>query len=305
MRLRLIRFGICIVLLSLLVSMVAGCQQSFQPGTFVDDMGREVTIEEIPERIVSHVPGITEILFALGLGERVVGVSEYCDYPEEAKSKPKVGGFWNPSMEGIVALDPDLVFTMGSVEYVMTQLDSLEIPCIALQPKDMNGVLKNIELVGKVTGTEGRADKLIRDMQDSISHVLALVEDAPRPKVFYIIEATDLTLPWTAGPGSFIDTLITMAGGENIAAEAPGVWVQFSIEQVVSSDPEIIILPAKHGTAFTSPEVLQGHPIWQKVTAVKQDRICIIDGDLVDRYGPRIVQGLEEIARIIHPELFE
>ncbi len=96
-----------------------------------------------------------------------------------------------------------------------------------------------------------------------------------------------------------------MAGGENIAAEAPGVWVQFSIEQVVSSDPEIIILPAKHGTAFTSPEVLQGHPIWQKVTAVKQDRICIIDGDLVDRYGPRIVQGLEEIARIIHPELFE
>ncbi len=293
------------IILSLLITMSVGCSQPSLPATFVDDMGRGVTIEEIPERIVSHVPGITEILFALGLGERVVGVSEYCDYPEEAKSKPKVGGFWNPSMEGIVALDPDLVFTMGSVEYVMTQLDSLEIPCIALQPKDMNGVLKNIELVGKVTGKEREAKKLIEDMQDSISHVLALVEDAPRPKVFYIIEATDLTLPWTAGPGSFIDTLITMAGGENIAAEAPGAWVQFSIEQVVSSDPAIILLPTKHGTAFTPPEALEEHPVWQGITAVKQGRIFTIEDDLVSRYGPRIVQGLEEMAKIIHPELFE
>jgi len=121
----------------------------------------------------------------------------------------------------------------------------------------------------------------------------------------YIIDATDLNNPWTAGPGSFIDSLINMAGGENIAAKAPSAWVQFSIEEIVSSDPEIIILPAKHGTAFTSPELLKTHPAWREITAVKQDRICIIDGDLVERTGPRIVQGLEEMAKIIHPEVFK
>jgi len=304
---KLIRLVIGVfIILSLLIAMSVGCGQPSLPATFVDDMGREVTIDEIPQRIVSHVPSITETLFALGLGERVVGVSDYCDYPEEAKLKPSVGNYFNPSIERIVDLNPDLVLTDGHSESIK-QLDELRPPItyMVIDPKDIDGIFRDLELLGKVTGTEGEAEKLIEDMQDSISHVLALVKDAPPVRVLYIIDATDLTLPWTAGPGSFIDTLITMAGGENIAAEAQGAWVQFSIEQVVSSDPEIIILPAKHGTAFTSPETLKGHPIWQKVTAVKQDRIRIIDGDLVDRSGPRIVQGLEEMATIIHPELFE
>jgi len=294
------------IILSLLIAMSVGCGQPSLPATFIDDMGREVTIEQIPQRIVSHVPSITETLFALGLGERVVGVSDYCDYPEAVKSKDSAGNYFNPSIERIVALEPDLVLTDGHSESIK-QLDELRPPItyMVIDPKDIDGIFRDLELLGKVTGTEGRADKLIRDMQEDISRVLALVEGAPPVRVLYIIDATDLTLPWTAGPGSFVDWLITTAGGENIAAQAQGAWVKFSIEQVVSSDPEIIILPAKHGTVFTSPEVLQGHPIWQKVTAVKQDRIRIIDGDLVDRSGPRIVQGLEEMARIIHPELFE
>ena len=302
---RLKQLGIFVVLLSLLTSMVAGCQPTFQPGTFVDDSGREVNIDKAPQRIVSHVPGITEILFALGLEEKVVGVSDLCDYPEAARLKEKVGGFWKPSMEKIVELDPDLVFTMGSDEPLMVQLDELEITYIVLQPKDMDGVLRDFELTGKVTGTEKRAEELIEDMQRRISYVSERVKDAPRPKIFYILEATDLNNPWTAGPGSFIDSLITIAGGENIGAKALAPWIQFSIEEVVASDPQIIIMPAKHGTAFTPPEALKEHPIWQGTTAVKQDRIFIIDDDFVSRYGPRIVLGLEEMARIIHPELFE
>ena len=293
------------IILTLLITMTLGCNQPSLPATFVDDMGREITIDKIPQRIVSHVPGITEILYALGLEEKVVGVSEYCDYPPQAKQKENVGGFWDPSIEKIVALDPDLVFTMGSVEQLMTQLDQLEITYIVLQPEDIDGVLKDIELVGKVTGVEKKAEELIKDMQERMLDVSARVEGAPRPKVFYIIEATDLTLPWTAGPGSFIDSLITMAGGENIAAEAQGAWVQFNIEAVVDSDPEIIILPTKHGTAFTPPEALKGHPAWGGTTAVKQGKIFTIDDDLVSRYGPRIILGLEEMAKIIHPELFE
>jgi len=294
------------IILSLLVTMSVGCSQPSLPATFVDDMGREVTINEIPQRIVSHVPSITETLFALGLGGMVVGVSDYCDYPEEAKSKGSVGNYFNPSIESIVALEPDLVLTDGHSESIK-QLDELEPPItyMVIDPKDIDGIFKDLELLGKVTGTEREAEKLIEDMQDSIAHVLALVKDAPPVRVLYIIDATDPTLPWTAGPGSFVDWLITMAGGENIAAEAQGAWVQFSIEQIVSSDPEIIILPAKHGTTFTSPETLKGNPAWREITAVEQGRIRIIDGDLVDRSGPRIVQGLEEMARIIHPELFE
>ena len=305
MRVMRLVIGVFIVL-SLLITMSVGCSQPSLPATFVDDMGREVTINEIPQRIVSHVPSITETLFALGLGERVVGVSDYCDYPEEAKLKPSVGNYFNPSIESIVALEPDLVLTDGHSDSIK-QLDELEPPItyIVIDPKDIDGIFKDLELLGKVTGTEREAEKLIEDMQDSIAHIIALVEGAPPVRVLYIIDATDPTLPWTAGPGSFVDWLITMAGGENIAAEAQGAWVQFSIEQIVSSDPEIIILPAKHGTTFTSPETLEGNPAWRKITAVKQGRIRIIDGDLVDRSGPRIVQGLEEMARIIHPELFE
>jgi iron complex transport system substrate-binding protein len=298
--------GFLVVLLSLLVSMTIGCQAEFTPGTYTDDMGREVTINEVPQRIVSHVPSITEMLFALGVGERVVGVSDYCDYPEEAASKTSVGNYFNPSIENIVALEPDLVLTDGHSEGIK-QLDELEPPInyMVIDPKDIDGVFKDLELLGKVTGSEGEAEELIESMQDSIANVLALVEGAPRPKVLFIIDATDLTFPWTAGQGSFIDAFITMAGGENVAAQAEGAWVQLSIEEIVNIDPEIIILPAKHGTAFTSPETLMEHAVWQGTTAVKEGKIFIIDDDLVSRSGPRIVQGLEELARIIHPELFE
>ncbi len=298
------RLGVFVVLLSLLISMTFGCQAEFTPGTYTDDIGREVTIGEIPQRIVSHVPSITEMLFALGLGERVVGVSDYCDYPEEAKSKPSVGNYFNPSLENIVALEPDLVLTDGHSEGIV-QLDSLGITYVVIDPKDIDGVYKDLELLGKVTGTEGEAEELIEDMQDSIANVLALVEGASRPRVLYIIDATDPALPWTAGPGSFVDAFITMAGGENIAAQAEGAWIQLSIEEIVNADPEIIVLPAKHGTAFTPREALEEHPAWQKITAVKEGRIFTINDDLVSRSGPRIVLGLEKLAEIVHPELFE
>jgi len=299
------RFGIIAILLGLLVSILTGCQQQSSPGTLVDDTGREINLDKIPQRIVSHVPGITEILFALGLEEKVVGISDYCDYPDATELKEKVGGFYNPSVEKIVELDPDLVLTSGATDYLMPQLEELGIPYIILQPEDIDGILKNIELVGKVTGTERKAGEVVEDMEARISYVITQVKDAPRVRVFYIFASTDLNNPWTAGPGSFVDTLITMAGGENIGAKALAPWAQFSIEELVSSDPEVIIVDAKHGTAATPREEIECHPAWQGITAVKRGEIHLIDGDLVNRSGPRIVQGLEEMARIIHPELFE
>ena len=298
------RFAFFIVLLSLLVITVAGCQPRFQPGTYTDDSGRAVSINKIPERIVSHVPSITETLFALGLEEKVVGVSDYCDYPKEAKSKPSVGSYFNPSIESIVTLDPDLVLTGGHSESIK-QLDDLGITYMVIDSKDIDGIFRDIKLLGKVAGIEGRANRLMNDMEKDVSRIVSRVKDAPRVRVFYMFDATDLNNPWTAGPGSFVDSLIIMAGGENIAAKAPSAWVQFNIEAVVDANPEIIMIDASMGTAVIALAKLREHPVWRRLTAVREGRLYLIDGDLINRPGPRIVRGLEEIARTIHPKLFE
>jgi iron complex transport system substrate-binding protein len=302
---KLKRLGIFIALLSLLVSVVAGCQPQFQPGDFTDDMGREVTINEVPQRIISFGPNITEILFALGLGEKVVGVSDFSDYPEAAQEIDKIGNAFSPSLEKIVELEPDLVLTVEH-EQLNTELEALGLTFMILEPRDIDGILDDIELVGKVTGTEKAADDLVKEMRDSISRITALVEDTPEVSVFFIIDGTDLTSPWTVGPASFIHALITMAGGENVAMAATGDWVQFSIEQVVSADPDIIIIQTMTGGIPTvSKEVLEENAAWREMTAVKENRIYFINGDIVSRPGPRITQGLEGLAEIIHPELFE
>lgn len=302
--LKMKRLAIFLVLLSLF-TLVSGCQPQFQPGTYTDDMGRAVSLKEVPRRIVSGVPSITEILFALGVQENVVGVSDYSDYPEEAKSKPSIGSYFKPSVEKIVDLKPDLVLTNGSSKPLMTQLDSLGINYLVINPKDIPAILKDIELLGKVTGTESRAKTVVKDMQARINRVTARVKDAPRVRTFYTFATTDLNNPWTAGPGSFINSLITIAGGENIAANLQAPYAQISIEVVVSADPAIIITDASMGSAVTAVTGIRQNPLWNQMAALKQNRLYTIDGNLVNRSGPRIVQGLEEVAKIIHPELFK
>jgi len=302
--LKRLRFTTGVLLLSLIIIAGAGCQPSFSPATFTDDMGRQVAIDKKPERIVSHVPGITEILFALGLEEKVVGVSDFCNYPEAARAKPSVGGFSSPSIESIVGQNPDLVLTNGDVEQLMTQLDSLGLNYFVLHPEDVSGILTNIEQVGRITGAEDEAAEVTRSLRARIEQVVTRAQAAPRSRVFYTFATTDLNSPWTAGPGSFVDSLIAMAGGENIGATAIAPWVQFSLEKVVGSDPEVIIVDASHGSAVTPIAELKQHPVWREMTAMKNGRIYTIDGDLVNRAGPRIVRGLEEIAGMIHPELF-
>jgi iron complex transport system substrate-binding protein len=297
---------VLVVLLSLLAGVAIGCGEQFQGGTFTDDAGREVTINEMPERIVSFGPSITEILFALGLGDRVVGVSDYSDYPAEAQEIPSIGNAYSPSIEILVELEPDLVLTLEHAQ-LNSQLEALGLTYLILSPTDIGGIFANIELVGAVTGAVDEAAALISDMQSAIDNIVAIVEGAPTVSVFYIVDASlDVTMPWTAGEGSFIDALITMAGGENIAHDTPGEWLQFSIEEVVSADPDFIIIQTMiAGVPTVTIETLEAHPIWGSMRAVIEGNVFIVDGDLVSRPGPRIVQGLEELARILHPELFE
>jgi len=270
------------------------------PGAIVDDLGRSVNIEKIPQRIVSLSPSITEILFSLELGDEVVGVTDACDYPEEARNKTSVGGYFATSLEAIIVQEPDVVFSDGH-DPVCAQLDGLGVTMVVLQPKDINGILRDIELVGEITGKEIKAEELIAEMEGRIGSVAAKTAGGQKPTVFYVIDVSEPSKPWTAGNGSFVDALISLAGGQNIAKTA-SPWAQFSLEALVSADPELIIVDASHGAA-SIPD-FKTLPGWKEMSAVKEGKVYRIDGDLTSRPGPRIVDGLEQMTKIIHPELF-
>ena len=296
---------LALLLIMVIAAATACAGAQFEPGTITDDAGRQVHLNSAPTRIVSHVPSITETLFALGLGDKLVADSDDCNYPEAAKTKPKIGGYYTPNIEEIIAMKPDLVLTDSYVPELITKLDSLGIPLAVVDPKDINGVLSDIELLGNITGSQKEAEELTSDMKNRIDAIVNTVGNASRPSVFYVVEATDTTKPWTAGPGSFVDALISLAGGENVAASASDPWIQFNMEELVNSNPDIILVDSSHGTAVISPDQIKELPGWQVMTAVKENRIYTINGDLVNRSGPRIVEGLEEMAKILHPDLFK
>lgn len=292
----------CLLLLLIVaIAVVAACVQP-APGTITDDLGRTVNIEKIPDRIISLAPSITEILFALGLGYKVVGVTDYCDYPELAKVKPKVGApFPGFSIETIVDLDPDLVLSIAGT--VVEQLENLGLTVAVLQPQDLDGIYKDIELVGKLDGKEKKAAKLIAEMRERVNTVVAKTEGAEKPSVFYEVDGTDPTRPWTTGNNTFQNELISLAGGRNIAAGKAG-WFQMSQEKILDLEPEIILLEDyQYGV---TPEDVSSRPGWGNIPAVENDRIYpILDPNLTCRAGPRIVDGLELLAKLIHPELFQ
>ena len=297
-----VQFVFVLLLMALPVSALSCRSEAAAVITAVDDASRTVYIEQTPQRVVSLSPSITEILFAIGLGDKVVGVTEHCDYPEEARAKPKVGGYFTTSLEDILDKDPDLILTDG-YDPVMQQIEGLGIPMLVLQPEDIDGIFKDIDLVGKVMNKEEEAARLVDSLQQRLDKVAEIKASATSsPTVFYEIDATDPTKPWTAGPGSFADILISLAGGSNIVTES-GSWLQLSLEKLLSANPDIIILG---DYPYVTPEQVEDRSgVWQDLTAVNLGKVyAVSDPSLTSRPGPRIIDGLEEIARMIHPELF-
>ena len=294
----------------LLVLAIACTSPSPGPGTITDDHGRNVTIAATPQRIVSLAPSITEILFALGLGDKVVGVTDYCDYPEEMLEKinaseiQRVGSYFPGfNLEAIVDLEPDVAFAIGATvpEYV-DDLEGLGIPAIALNAEDIYGIYHDIELVGNVTGKEADALALVAELEKQINEIVATVANASIPKVFFGADVSDPNALWTAGNGTFIDAFITMAGGENIAGGVEG-WTTFSLEVLIDANPDVIVLG---GVLWgVSAEEVASRTGWQDLDAVKNGSIYAVDDTPLVRPGPRIADGLELLAGLIHPELFE
>lgn len=270
------------------------------PVTVRDFQDKATVIERRPERIVSIGPSNTEFLFALDAGPRVVGVDDFSNFPAEATTKEKVGGV-KVSVEKVVSLRPDLVVSVKISDGSLERIAASGIAVIVIDPQRLADVARTAVVLGTAVGADGQA--LALDIESKLEDLRARTATiAARPRVFHEVDASDPAKPFTVGPGSFIDELIAIAGGVNVAARAGSAYPQLSIEEIVSVDPEIIVLgDADYGV---TTEQVRSRPGWGGLTAVKTGRIFPVSGDLVSRPGPRVVDAALAYAKILHPEVF-
>jgi len=266
------------------------------PVTVTDDAGREVTIEAAPESIVSLAPANTEIVYALGLLDKLTGVTTYDDYPAEVADITKVGDFVTPNLEAITAAEPDLILaTTGVQADVITQLEATGATVIAIDPQTLTALYTSIETVGKATGTSNEATEIIDGMKADIAAIAKAVS-AEEPTDCFIEIAQDPL--FTAGKGTLLDDLITAAGGANIVTE--NGYVGYSLEQLVTDDPTAYL--ATLGS-MSDPADLAKRAGYDKLAAVKNERVYVLEDNLVSRPGPRVVAGVAQIAKALHPNV--
>lgn len=281
------------------------CIPSFAFGLdVVDDAGRTVHLPSPAQRVVSLTPANTEIVFALGAGEKLVGVTTYCDYPEEAKAKDKVGSITEVDLEAVVRLAPDLVLA-GSLtpRDVVERIASLGYPVVVLDAKSIAGVLENIRKVALLLGKEEEGNTLVASMEKVIAAISEKVSGIPensRPRVFHVIWHDPL---WTAGKNTFVHEFITLAGGRNVAEDLEG-YVTLDLEELIRRDPDIITVVSTHGGENFPYEFITSDPRLKSLKAVREGKVFVVDSDIVSRPGPRVVEALRIFATLLHPELF-
>jgi iron complex transport system substrate-binding protein len=270
--------------------------------TVVDEAGRKIRLPGRIDRIVSLAPSITEIIFALDQGHRLAAVTQFSNYPPQAKQIPRVGSYVNLDIEKILAVRPDLVIGIkdGNPKHVVDRLAELGVPSFIINPKNLQEVIRSIRKISQVIGAQAAAAHLTRQMSERIRQVQKSVAGSSSPRVFIQIGVEPIV---SAGRGTFIDVLIKLAGGTNAAGEMAG-YPHLNLEQVFVARPEIIFITsmARQGSFA---EVKRFWQKWPGLPAVENERIYIIDSDLCDRPSPRIVEGLEILARKIHPERFK
>ena len=270
--------------------------------TVVDMLGREIMLPAPPRRIVSLVPSATELIYALGGQDRLVGRTDFCDYPPAAKDKPRVGGLISPSLETIVALKPDLVIatTSGNRLETFTRLEQLGIPVYAVHATRIAEMLEVTRRLAELTGRQAALAPLVSGLEGRLFAVANAVRPHPRPRVLYVLWPEPLLVP---ASGALLTELISLAGGDSITASERGDYPRFSIEAAVVRAPEVILL-ASHGSGSAPPIEREKWERLASLPAVKSKRIHVVDGNLAHRYGPRVVDGVEALARAIHPEAF-
>jgi cobalamin transport system substrate-binding protein len=266
-----------------------------------DMLGRDVTLAAPPARVVSLVPSVTEILYALSAEDVLVGVTDFCDFPPEARRKPRVGGMVAPSLEAIVALRPDLVVatTEGTRDDAFAQLTRLKVPVYLVAAHRVADVTALVAKIGELADRRAAAGSLVARLERRIESVKTAVRPRGRPRVLYVLWPEPLIVP---GRNTLVTELIQLAGGQSLTADDADPWPRYSLEAAVAKSPEVILL-ANHG-AGTGAIAMDRWRRFTELPAVKAGRLHSVDGDLLHRYGPRVVDGLEQLARAIHPEAF-
>ena len=275
------------------------------PLTLTDDAGREVTLEAEPQRIVSLAPSNTEIVCAIDACDRLVGVTDFDDYPAEVVEIDKVVTMAQVDVEAVVAAEPDLVLAAGNEltpTAIIDQITDLGVPVLVLYPESLDEVSANIELVGMAVGRDGEAAALVGEMATRVEAVEEAVADLERPRTFYEVSVFEGTI-YTAGERSFLASLIETAGGEPVTGDALSTSIE--LEELVAADPELILLGDATYDPTITPETVAQRQGWETMTAVDDGRVVVVSEDVViTRPGPRIVDGLEALARAIHSDAF-
>jgi len=281
-------------------------QTSF-PITVTDASGRSVTVKALPQRIVSLAPSLTEDLFAVGAGDQVVGVTTYCNYPPEAATREKIGGYSAKtiSVEKIVAMKPDLIFAeAGEHADIVAALEKLNLAVVAFDADTFDEVYASLEMLGRLTGHGEKAAALVSDMKAAIKVIADKTASIPQNKRLQVFwEIWDEPL-MTAGPKTFPGQILEMAGGVNIFADVDKDWPQVSAEQIIARNPAVIMGPDTHGDKLTSA-IIGKRPGWERLAAVTSGRIHLINGDTSSRPGPRLAEALHDTAVALYPELFK
>lgn len=269
---------------------------------FVDDAGRRLYLAKPPARVVSLAPSITEMLFALGLDEQIVGVTEFCDYPAVARSRAKVG-YANPNVETIIALRSDMVLAPKDFlrPDLQAKLEQLKIPVFVLDAKTVEDIPLQLHTLGNIFEKISVANEVTQRMRQRMAELKLKVETVPAKRALYVLNSQPLI---SVGPGSFIHQMIGLAGGINVAAGAGVAYPRLSMERVLKEDPEVLIFPSGEVETVPRSEQQQWRR-WESLSAVKHQRFHEVSSSLLNRPGPRIIEGLEQLARAIHPELFD
>jgi len=291
-----------IVSIILLIILFLSTYSIAEKRTFKDFLEREVTINYPPKRIISLAPNVTEILFAIGLNKEIVGVTRHCDYPpEKIKDIKKIGDFWNPSIELITDLQPELVVTpaAGHNKPKIDQLTSLGIKCFVVNPQKVGQILKTMEVLYKVTGKQEIGKKKVDELGERVKCIDEKVKEIPeqkRKKVFFALDEKNL---WTAGNDTFINDLIIRAGGINIAEDKKG-WYQYELEKLVTNEPDVILTGISGKQ--TKEQVINTWNDKSYLSAVKTKQFCIVDEDAISRAGPRAIYVLEQLFNFLYQE---
>lgn len=281
-------------------------EPTLEPIVIIDDLEVEITLEMPATTIVSISPSLTEILFGIGAGDRLVGRDSNSQFPEAALDVKDLGNMWDGiPVEDILALEPDLVLA-GEIfsADAINELRDLGLTVFwQANPKDFDGLYENIRVIAILTGTEGEAENLILSLQNrvaSLDEKLEAVEVVPL--VFYELDASDPANPWTTGSGTFISYIINKAKGQNLGDVLDGDWVQISSEELIVQNPEYILLA--DGLYGITPESVAERAGWDEISAVVEGNLLTFDPFILSVPGPRLVDGFEAVAKMIHPELF-